>query len=676
MMVSIGADVSDFEKGSQTVKSEAKNMNSSISSMAKEMGTSVRGFGDKWRAMSQEMKDSYKVAKQSLLPFKQDILEVEYGFFKLGKSMNQYKGTNQQFMSEVVKLGKLHKQATDNMIKNNDLMKQKFVQNVGVLLARSGQSEKIADNFNRINNPLYKVNNGLLKVTGKLEGMAKKGTAAALSLKMLGPKANMKQLNDMTMTINRGLMRFTSVAVVASVGAAIFYGALHKGAKSVPGYTKSFDTMLSTVREAFQPMIEVFAAVMTKVYKFITYVSQLVIRFNEANPVLAKVIQGFLMLIPALILILSPLAIGIGLFGGFQAAMSAIWMIIGPLITGLGAMMGTVLLVAGVIALIGVALWALWTKTSWFKDSVLAVWNAIKKGTQTAWNWLMNSILKPIWKEIVSFGKEIFGKFQAFWAKHGDSIMKMVHAYIGFVKNNIQAGLKFIQGIFQIVFPIVSGVVKIAWNLIKTYIKTGIDIATGLISAGMALLKGDWDGAWNSIKGIAKDIWHNIESFFEDIDLMDIGKDIIRGLIKGIGSMAGAISDKVSSLASLVPKGLKSFLGIHSPSRVVEAIMKWVPIGAAEGIENNLGSVESATDKLSEASIPKLSEFNIGYKLQSKLDSNLSDNISSDRGQFENSKSKGIIQNITINSNTPLSPNEIKKKQLELSRQLAMEWGI
>lgn len=41
-----------------------------------------------------------------------------------------------------------------------------------------------------------------------------------------------------------------------------------------------------------------------------------------------------------------------------------------------------------------------------------------------------------------------------------------------------------------------------------------------------------------------------------------------------------------------------------------------------------------------------------------------------------NGVNKTINQSITINSPTPLSPSEIKKKTLEVSRQLAMEWGV
>jgi phage-related minor tail protein len=73
---------------------------------------------------------------------------------------------------------------------------------------------------------------------------------------------------------------------------------------SVPGYTDSFETMLTTMREAFQPMVEVFADIMTPIYDFITAIGELMIKFNEAHPFLAKLIQGFFLLLPILFLIL------------------------------------------------------------------------------------------------------------------------------------------------------------------------------------------------------------------------------------------------------------------------------------------------------------------------------------------------------------------------------------
>ncbi|MEM5609270.1 hypothetical protein AAHH76_30095 [Bacillus toyonensis] len=86
-----------------------------------------------------------------------------------------------------------------------------------------------------------------------------------------------------------------------------------------PKYAEAYTKMLEKLSEAFNPMKEAFAAVMIPVYKFVTAIAELIIKFNEAHPVLAKFIQGTMMLVPALTLILAPLAVGIGLLKGYRS---------------------------------------------------------------------------------------------------------------------------------------------------------------------------------------------------------------------------------------------------------------------------------------------------------------------------------------------------------------------
>lgn len=69
----------------------------------------------------------------------------------------------------------------------------------------------------------------------------------------------------------------------------------------------------------------------------------------------------------------------------------------------------------------------------------------------------------------------------------------------------------------------------------------------------------------NEVKTTISNIWTGVVAFFKAIDLKQIGMDIISGLIKGIGSMAKKVKDKVAEIANLIPKWAKDILGIHSP---------------------------------------------------------------------------------------------------------------
>ncbi|MED4558633.1 transglycosylase SLT domain-containing protein [Bacillus subtilis] len=341
---------------------------------------STRGLEADTIQMLNEMRRAWNEERYGMNGFRNEMIRAQYGFFQLGNQMDSWSGTNQQFMDEVYRLGRAHKQVTDNMMKNNKMMRMSMLQTVGTLMARSTQSEKIAANYDRMGNPLYQVNKAGLAVSNTLENMAKQGTAAHLALKMLGPTANMKELNDMTMMITQGYMRFQMVALGAAFTNFFMFQGLHKAAtQTVPGYSKAWEEMCSTLLKAIQPAIEVFAAFAMAIYKGITAVAKLVIQFNEAHPVLSKMIQGFMLLIPVLTLLLSPLAIGVGLVNGFLGALSSLWMFIGPVVTGLAAMSGTVYVVAGAIVLLVTGIYLLYKNFDKLQERFKPATDAMKR---------------------------------------------------------------------------------------------------------------------------------------------------------------------------------------------------------------------------------------------------------------------------------------------------------
>jgi phage-related protein len=164
----------------------------------------------------------------------------------------------------------------------------------------------------------------------------------------------------------------------------------------------------------------------------------------------------------------------------------------------------------------------------------------------------------------------------------------------------------FIKGLFQVVWPLISGFVKTAWAIIKTEIKVALDIILGIIKIALDILTGHWDKVWKDIKVTAKNIWNDIINTFKGINLEQIGKDIINGLIHGIKSMAGAVWKEVKAIGSGVTGVIKNVLGIHSPSRVMMELGGYVTDGLAIGMNNNAHKVLDASYSLSQASIPTI----------------------------------------------------------------------
>ena len=108
-----------------------------------------------------------------------------------------------------------------------------------------------------------------------------------------------------------------------------------------------------------------------------------------------------------------------------------------------------------------------------------------------------------------------------------------------------------------------------------------------------------WNSAWKSIDFALQKVFK--------INLLDVGKNIIGGLIDGIVFGARLLNSTLGYIAEDIGNTLKNALGIHSPSRVTMEIGHNVSEGMALGISQNK-NVGVATAKLSSSIIQPLSQ--------------------------------------------------------------------
>lgn len=304
------------------------------------------------RAMQREMSRGWMNNNNAYIRARENMIAAQYGYYRLARAGADYNGTTTQMMNNIYELGDAHRRARDQMIANNVMMRRSFMEQAGMFANMTTQAERISANYERMRNPLLMINRGHLAVAGALNRIANNGNAANIALRQLGPTASTKQLNDHIMMINQGLMRFQFVAIGSAITAGVLFYAMHKLSMMNEEYSGALNKMLWSVYNALQPMLTVFRDLAIGLFKTITAIAEWVTAWNDANPILARFIQGILLLAPLITLLLSPLAIGIGLFGGFQAALFALWAFIGPMITGLAAMTATVwVVVAALIAL-------------------------------------------------------------------------------------------------------------------------------------------------------------------------------------------------------------------------------------------------------------------------------------------------------------------------------------
>jgi len=108
---------------------------------------------------------------------------------------------------------------------------------------------------------------------------------------------------------------------------------------------------------------------------------------------------------------------------------------------------------------------------------------------------------------------------------------------------------------------------------------------------------------WEKIK----EVWGKVKKFFEDIDLKQLGKDIIGGLLKGIGDKAKELYTKAEEIARKVGEKLKGAFKTGSPSKVTMNIGEDVGDGLTVGLGNTLGQLQSMSEKMASAALPDVS---------------------------------------------------------------------
>lgn len=138
----------------------------------------------------------------------------------------------------------------------------------------------------------------------------------------------------------------------------------------------------------------------------------------------------------------------------------------------------------------------------------------------------------------------------------------------------------------KILYELSTAPAKIVYAFIEALSKRWTDIQ----DAGFDLLKHMWDKIPQMASEIANavgELWDYISDAFEDLydDMFGVGENMTDGLLKGLVSTSYDVAGKLTGLSGIVD-GVKSFFGIHSPSKVMEdEVGKWLAEGIVVGFD-------------------------------------------------------------------------------------------
>lgn len=169
----------------------------------------------------------------------------------------------------------------------------------------------------------------------------------------------------------------------------------------------------------------------------------------------------------------------------------------------------------------------------------------------------------------------------------------------------IELFLALVQAIPVIVDALIEALPIIIDNILK--VLTNPQFIRAMIDAGIQLLKAVISGIVGMTGSVISAAWEIIKSIAGVLspgNLINIGKDVVKGLWDGIKDMGGWLKDKiVDFVKDKIPGPIKSALGIHSPSKVAAALGMEVPAGLAQGIYKGTAQVEKAAVNMAHSAL-------------------------------------------------------------------------
>ena len=411
---------------------------------------------------------------------------------------------------------------------------------------------------------------------------------------------------------------------------------------------------------------------------------------------------------------------------GVIASMAEAFTLAGGGLSGLSAALGVIggpitLVVVAIGALVAAFVY-LWNTSDGFREFWINLWDGIKETTGQVIDGIVNFFTVTIPEAFQSFVdaaqnladqvvqfftvtipegiNTLVTNIQTFF---GSTIPYWIGYAVGFILGKlIEWGASLVQFVTQDIPQFISGVIEwftqlpgMVWTwlletinktaewvsqMIQKAVQAGQEFITNVVTFIQQLPGTVWSFLSNTISSAAsfvgsfanqaiqagRQFFNGIVNTVRQIpgQMISIGADIVNGIRSGISGAWGALTGWLGNMARGLIDGVKSALGIGSPSRLfADRIGKWIPAGITLGVEK---AMPKAKAFMSNMSTELLDAANMD-SLTSRLA------LEGNPGALGNGLGNTVVYQVdqTINSAKELRPSEIAQETERMVRRLA-----
>lgn len=180
-----------------------------------------------------------------------------------------------------------------------------------------------------------------------------------------------------------------------------------------------------------------------------------------------------------------------------------------------------------------------------------------------------------------------------------EAVMLIIQTIAANLDKIILAGVDLLVAIIQGLADALPKLIEMLPKIINTIITTLTkpDMLAKLISASLQLIVAIAGGLIKAIPELIKAIPQIISSLVTGLadgvgQMANVGLNLVKGIWSGISNAVGWILGKIKEFGNSIVDGIKSFFGIHSPSRLFrDEVGKNLALGVGEGFTRNMDDV-------------------------------------------------------------------------------------
>lgn len=245
--------------------------------------------------------------------------------------------------------------------------------------------------------------------------------------------------------------------------------------------------------------------------------------------------------------------------------------------------------VAGLVA----AFVVLWNKSEGFREFWIGLWDKIKEGAGSAWEWIKTNVMKivdgfmdalksafnSIKSTITSVWNTIKTITSTVWEGIKAAILVVLKVLVTLITGYLKIYLTIIKTVFDAIKVVVTtiwnaikAITSTVWNAIKTAITTVVDGIKTKVSNVFNSVKSVVTTVWNAIKSITSSVWDNIKTKIGNI--VDGIKTKVSNVFESVKSTVSSVWNSIKSTTSTIWNGIKT--AITTPIEAAKEAVKKV----------------------------------------------------------------------------------------------------